>query len=391
MKKFLLITLLGSILIVKSQAQVSVDSCRLHLSLLTCSPGQELYSSWGHTAIRVVDSAAGVDMVFNYGTFDDRDPLFLARFTKGLMIYSLSAYPFSEFVEEYRYYERGVIEQVLQLDCAIKMKLYQALQVNHTGDNRFYKYFFKSDNCTTRARDIVANTIGNDFKTGQVIPPESYTFRNLIHFYLDSSKQYWNKLGIDILLGANLDKKASNEEAMFLPDFLMKGFDSTTIAGQPLVTKTNIILPAPETKPASSVLTPIIVFSVLAFCLILMGFSRKESIKKFLVVFDRVFFLLLGILGILLLVLWIIRIDTVCRNNLNLLWALPSHFLIGFVSWKKKWAKTYFKFTLILTILVLLVFYLLPQQLNAAIIPLLLIIIARAWNRTKQVQDHKLV
>lgn len=359
------------------------DSCQLQISLLTCSPGEELYSSWGHTAIRVVDSTTGVDIVFNYGTFDDSDPLFLAKFTKGLMVYTLSAYPFSEFVEEYKYYKRGVIEQVLQLDCATKTKIFEALRQNYTGDNRFYNYYFHSDNCTTRARDILAKNIGKSLQLGQVIPLEAPTFRNLIHEYLDSSKQYWSKLGIDILLGATLDKKVTNEQAMFLPDFLMKGFDSAKLDNKPLVLLSTTILSVPPATPTTNFLTPSIVLWAVTLIVIAVGFSRKKAAARFLIVFDRVLFIVLGILGALLLTLWIIRIDTVCRNNFNLLWALPTHLLIGFIPWNKKWVKTYFKINTIINIALLLLFFLLPQQLNTAIIPLILLIAIRSRNLSK--------
>jgi hypothetical protein len=377
---FLSLVILLSV-VLGSMAQT--DSCKLQISLLTCSPGEELYSSWGHTAIRVVDSTTGVDIVFNYGTFDDSDPLFLAKFTKGLMVYTLSAYPFSEFVEEYKYYKRGVIEQVLQLGCATKTQIFEALRQNYTGDNRFYNYYFHSDNCTTRARDILAKSIGKPLQLGQVIPQEAPTLRNLIHDYLDSSKQYWSKLGIDILLGATLDKKVSNEQAMFLPDFLMKGFDSAKLDNKPLVLRSTTILPVPPATHKAVFFTPVAVLWALAIIVVSLGFSSKKTASKFLIVFDRVFFIVLGLLGALLLSLWIIRIDTVCRNNFNLLWALPTHLLIAFIPWNKKWVKTYFKINTIISIALLLLFFLLPQQLNTALIPIILLIAIRSWNLSK--------
>ena len=133
-----------------------VDSCNLQISLLTCSPGEELYAAWGHTAIRVTDQRAGTDMVYNYGTFDDTDPDFYVKFTKGIMYYALSAYPYPDFLQEYQYQGRGVIEQVLKLSCDAKLKVHTALQANNTGANRFYYYYFHTDNCTTRAKDIIA-------------------------------------------------------------------------------------------------------------------------------------------------------------------------------------------------------------------------------------------
>nr|WP_315821109.1 DUF4105 domain-containing protein [Paraflavitalea speifideiaquila] len=83
------------------------DSCNLRISLLTCSAGEELYSAFGHTALRVTDAITGMDIVFNYGTFDDSDPNFYLKFTKGLMNYALSAYPFNDFVYEYQAQKRG--------------------------------------------------------------------------------------------------------------------------------------------------------------------------------------------------------------------------------------------------------------------------------------------
>ncbi len=112
------------------------DSCNLHISLLTCSPGEELYSSFGHTAIRVNDQATGMDIVFNYGTFDDSDPYFYVKFTRGLMEYALSAYSFRDFQEEYRYQNRSVIEQTLQLSCEEKNKLFESLKLNAQEANR---------------------------------------------------------------------------------------------------------------------------------------------------------------------------------------------------------------------------------------------------------------
>ncbi len=96
------------------------DSCHLRISLLTCSPGEELYSSFGHTALRVTDQSTGSDLVFNYGTFDDSDPYFYLKFTRGLMLYALSVYPYTDFQWEYKMQNRSVIEQELQLTCEEK-------------------------------------------------------------------------------------------------------------------------------------------------------------------------------------------------------------------------------------------------------------------------------
>src|SRR6185436_19472361 len=122
--KRLTLTIFTAFSILFAHAQ---DSCNLRISLLTCSPGEELYSIFGHTAIRVTDKGAGIDVVFNYGTFDDSNPTeFYWNFTKGLMRYALSAYPMKDFVSEYQEQNRGVVEQELNLTCAEKIKLFEA-------------------------------------------------------------------------------------------------------------------------------------------------------------------------------------------------------------------------------------------------------------------------
>lgn len=361
------------------------DSCQLQISLLTCSPGAELYSTFGHTAIRVKDLSGNTDVVFNYGTFDDSDPNFYLNFTKGLMEYALSAYPMSDFVEEYKMQDRGVIEQVLNLSCAAKQQLFIALQVNATESKRYYNYYFKEDNCTTRAKEMIEKNALAKVVFNTILPKQHPTFRNLIHIYLDSAHQYWSKFGIDILLGSNLDKRVTNEEAMFLPDFLLKGFDNAQADGKPLVKskQTIITVTAPASSP--SIFTPVLLFWIF-FALIAIGsFSKSKGVQNLLKGFDVLFFLVLGLLGVLMLTLWIIRIDTVCRNNFNLLWALPTHLpVIFFYFSKKNWVRNYFRIVALVSVATAIGWFFLPQQFNAAFMPLIFIIILRSFVRAKK-------
>jgi hypothetical protein len=357
------------------------DSCNLRISLLTCSPGEELYSTFGHTALRVIDHSNGMDLVFNYGTFDDSDPEFYTKFTKGLMLYALSAYPYSDFVREYQAEQRSVEEQVLQLTCTQKQALFNALRENAQEQNRFYYYYFHTDNCTTRARDMVQKSTGNAVTFKSILPAKTPSFRNLIHDYLNAGHQPWSKFGIDILLGANLDQPVTNETAMFLPDYLLKGFDSASIAGIPLVSEKQIVVPAPAKSAATgSWFTPFVLFTVLFILIALLSTLKPRWSGTFLRVFDISFFLLLGALGVLLVVLWAIRVDTVCRNNWNLLWALPTHLpAVFFIPGKKPWIKKYFTVVSILTLLTAVCWFFLPQQLNPAVAPILGILFIRAW------------
>jgi len=304
------------------------SACDLRISLLTCSPGPELYEAWGHSALRISDNSTQTDLIYNYGTFDFDDPSFYSKFTRGKLLYFVSVDSFANFIDEYKYFRRGITEQVLNLSCAEKQHLLDALKENAKEENKYYKYDFILDNCTTRLRDIVLKNAGNSIVTKNILEKRGTTFRKLIHDYLDKSHQYWSKLGIDILLGEPVDKKITNKEAMFLPDYLLKGLDSTTIPGRSLVaTKTEILRPAlPENK--SPLFSPFTLFTILL--VFITGLSFYKPIGAFLSVFDFILFFLAGLLGILILCMWFGTDHPECKNNINLLWAFPFHFIIIF-------------------------------------------------------------
>ncbi len=358
------------------------DTSHLRISLLTCSPGVELYSTFGHTALRVTDSTRGVDMAYNFGTFDDRDPNFYAKFTKGIMLYALSNYSYQEFLQEYQYEHRGVIEQELFLTGDQKQKMYAALRENALEQNRYYNYYFHTDNCTTRARDMIEHQTGASVVFKNILPEKRPTYRNLIHSYLDKSNQSWSKFGIDLCLGSNLDDRVTNDQSMFLPDYLMKGLDNATADNHPLVASTQTVVAASPVPPAVNWVTPMFLFSMLFVITGLLSFSTNKWAQRFLNIFDSLFFLCIGIFGLLTVTLWVIRVDTVCRNNFNVLWALPTHFIVAFVVYlKRKWLQQYFRIVFVLTALFTLCWFFIPQQINVAVLPLLGIVLFRSYFR----------
>src|SRR4051794_26759093 len=101
----------------------SGSHCNRRISLLTCTPGSELYSTFGHSAFRIVDSLAGTDIIYNYGTFDFDDPHFYSKFVRGKLLYFVSVDEFQNFLAEYQYEKRGITEQSLNLSCEEKQKL----------------------------------------------------------------------------------------------------------------------------------------------------------------------------------------------------------------------------------------------------------------------------
>lgn len=381
LKKIFLLFLFSTICFF-SKAQI--DSCNLRISLLTCTPGKELYSTFGHSAIRVVDSSNGSDIIFNYGTFDFEDPDFYKKFILGKLLYFVSVDQFSDFVQQYQYEQRGIIEQTLNLSCAEKENLLVALYENAKEENKYYKYDFVYDNCTTRLRDMVASYCMDHLTTKNILPHKGITFRNLIHEYLDRGGQYWSKLGIDILLGKPVDKKIINKEAMFLPDYLLKAFDSTSFGGKKLVSaKKTILVPATGTEK-NVLLTPLLIFCFLFLVAAGISLFRSAGFNLILRTFDNIFFFLCGAVGWLILFLWFGTEHQACRSNFNLLWALPTHLPAAFLLFKKSdWLKKYFRFTFWLNILLLLVWFFLPQQMNIALLPVVGILGVRSFFLSK--------
>ncbi|GAB4092645.1 Lnb N-terminal periplasmic domain-containing protein [Flaviaesturariibacter terrae] len=372
--------LLASILTCGLRAQ---DSCHLRVTLLTCSPGSELYSIFGHTAIRVQDAARGSDEVYNYGTFAFEEGAgFYLKFIRGKLPYYLDIESFPEFLYQYQVEGRSVLEQEVVLDCARKEQLLQALQVNALPENRQYRYDFLFDNCTTRAAEMIYRHAPGTVQTGRVIPADSAhapTFRNLIHEYLDRGRQPWSKLGIDLLLGARLDRRVTNREAQFLPEKLLQGMEGAQAGGGPLMRPAQDVLRMPPLS-TDRPLSPLLVFSLLLALVAALSFVPARGVRAGLVVFDFILFFLAGIVGVVLLFMWFGTDHTVCRNNWNLLWALPTHLLAApFLRSERRWLHWYLLATIVINAALLLGWIFLPQQLNIGFLPVVLLLLMRAW------------
>ena len=361
------------------------DSCGIRISLLTCTPGQELYSTFGHSALRVFDSVNNADLVFNYGTFDFYDPQFYNRFVKGKLLYFVSIDTLPSFLAEYDYYKRGIVEQAINISCADKQKLRSALFENAKEENKYYRYDFNYDNCTTRLRDMLEKAAGKQLETKNILPKPGTTFRHLIHTYLDKGGQQWSKLGIDMLLGNPMDKKVTNREAMFLPDYLLMAFDSSKLNKQPVVQEKKILLNYFESYKTKSGITPFIVFGVLFFLIAALSFFTRSSWNLLFKAFDFFFFVFVGLIGVLILFMWFGTEHAMCRNNFNLLWALPTHLPVAFLLFnKKQWINNYFRFIFFYTVALLLAWFFLPQQFNAALLPVVGIILIRSFYLSKR-------
>jgi len=379
--KYALILLLVALYCGKSFSQT--DSCEIKVSLLTCSPGAELYSIFGHTAIRI-KSDSNFDIIYNYGTFDFDDPDFYKNFVRGKLDYYVSAETFEMFMREYEYENRGVIEQDLNMSCAEKQKLFNALRENSKEENKNYKYQYIFDNCSTRPRDIVIRGFDDSVIFKRILPDPSPTYRNLIHEYLDRGKQYWSAFGIDLLLASRIDRKVTDLEAMFLPDYLMKGFDSAAVDRRKVVSaKRLLIRNVPALNQGDSWFTPLVFTSILLAIGVILTFLKSNWAQSTVNIFDISYFLILGLVGCFILFMWFGTDHELCRDNYNLFWALPTHVVMSFFILKKRpFVKKYFAITAILSSLFLLSLPILPQEMNPAFLPLIVLSAVRSASRS---------
>ena len=304
--------------------------------------------------------------------FDFNDPDFYLKFTRGVLDYYLAVSSFPEFMYEYEVTKRSVTEQELRLTDSAKLSIRKVLNETLFSSARFYKYDFLYDNCTSRVRDILIKYGG--LQTEKLLVPEKTTFRNMLYEYLNKGNQPWSKLGIDILLASPIDIRVNKTESMFLPDYLMKGIDSS---GSMVLQKK--ILNNGATIAAGNPSLPLYLFSAFAIFIGIISFATQKAARIVTGFFDFALFFVTGMLGILLLLLWFGTDRQVHDSNYNLLWALPTNIIAAFALWKKpKWLRVYFMVSSFVYALTLLLWAWLPQQLNIALVPIVMLLLFRS-------------
>lgn len=326
----------------------------VEISLLTCQPHDEIYSLYGHTAVRYHDlRKGGLDIAFNYGVFDYRKPLFALRFVFGLTDYELGAYPYRLFQEEYRHFGSMVTEQVLNLTDEEKAALQQALAINMQDENRIYRYNYFYNNCTTKARDIIEGCIQG---TLSYADREGYTptHRQMIHEMTKNNP--WAAFGNDLLLGILADRPTDRSQQEFLPNNLMYDFDHAEIYQngnyRPLVKERRISVPAGiQIAKSGFPLSPLacgVILSVVGAALCFLQMRGKRLYRWW----DALLMLTVGLMGIVLFLMLFSQHPTVSLNlQILLLNPLPWFFL-----WKvvKGRATRYWGVTVVLAVLFLL-------------------------------------
>lgn len=379
------------ILFVLSQvvAWASPAADSLRVSLLTCSPGKEIFELYGHTALRVTNLTKESDLtqnnrtndlVFNFGVFSFNQPHFIARFIKGDTDYTMDAVPFDVFLKSYFRDGRHVEEQILNLNQAESHRLLQALMNLWTQKNWSYRYNFFKDNCTTRARDIIEQAMDGHIVYAPSDKNKAISYRSIVHEYTADSP--WDEIGQDILLGAEADEPIDGRAQQFVPYHLKKAFSKANIQRTdgtclPLVQQELQHVSDTAAVPAARHISPTVI--AIIWLLITAGIVALRWKKKdtgYLWFYDALPLLLQGCMGVIIAYLFLFSSHPTVNSNwlLIIFNPIPLLYLPVALTKAKKRKKDYYHAIATVILLAFCLFAgIIPQDIPTATILL-------AWN-----------
>ncbi|MGM9713928.1 MAG: DUF4105 domain-containing protein [Prevotella sp.] len=304
----------------------------MRISLLTCSPHDEVYSLYGHTALRVEDRRRGMDLAVNYGMFSFSKPFFVLRFVFGLTDYEMGIEPFEVFCREYEYYGSRVTQQVISLTDTEKQRVIDALMENYKPENRVYRYNFYYDNCTTRACDIVTENIDGKVVYDNTID-DGMTMRQMLHRLNNGSP--WASLGNDLLLGVGADRPLHGDDTRALPLSAMKAMEKAYVIdnkGERRKLVETTTTPVKEATPWTAKgfpLTPVTCSSILLAVVAALSLLEWRT-GRYMWMLDGILFVIMGVCGLIITAMVGSQHPTV-RTNIQILLFNPIPILFG---WK---------------------------------------------------------
>lgn len=369
----------------QKQKESAPDSIRI--SLLTCASGEEIYSLFGHTAIRYENYTRGIDAVFNYGIFNFNAPNFIFRFALGETDYQLGVTDYERFAAEYNYLERDVWQQVLNFTPEEKERLITLLEENYRPENRVYRYNFFYDNCATRPRDLIEKAINGNLQYADNMTDTNIgvSFRDLLHKY--SERHPWSRFGMDLCMGSKADKPIDRRLMMFVPFYVQEYFNKAQIIdkgkqARPLVlTEEKIIITGDgEAGKPSEGFTPM-QGALLLFILIsgatIYGLRRGKTLWGI----DLVLFFVAGVAGCILAFLALFSQHPAVSPNYLLFVFHPLHLfclpcMLNKV--RKKQRSRYMMANFAVLTLFILLWVVIPQKIPLAVLPLALCLLIRS-------------
>jgi hypothetical protein len=351
--------------------------------LLTCGPGTETYSIYGHSAVRIVIPEINSDMVYNWGVFDFYTPNFAWKFAKGRLDYMLIEESLPQFLSGYVYEKRYVYSQKMNINSQETEKLVSLIKENIRPENAKYRYDFFYDDCSTRIRDIFEKAIGNKLLYPPVETGKIPTFRKMVAKY--QNPYPWLQFGIDLIMGSTSDKKASFRDRMFLPIEIQQELSESVInrSGKmiPLLRNPDVILnfESPANKPVF-LTSPVAVFTFLMIAIIILSGIIKS--KKYINLLDIVVFSIFSFLAVLMIFFNFFTDHQQMKWNLNLIWLNPVIILCLISLIMNKAGLIWFRILFYVSLGFLVFQYILPQEFNMAFLPLEIVIIIRCLFRS---------
>ncbi len=302
-------------------AQSIVMSENARVSVITCDTGNESYSLFGHTAIRITDLNNNFDVVYNYGAFDFSTPNFVAKFTKGDLQYFAVANKFEDFMSQYSYEKRSVFEQELNVPLTYKQKLLDNLTTALSSSESYYTYKFIDKNCTSMVVDILNKTLGSQIITKKT--DTDSTYRTILYPYFDNS--FYEKLGTSIIFGKKVDEYGTK---IFLPLELQKSLKLIQFKNHLLCKESKTLLDIKK-EVASSIWDNFYTYTLLLVCIVLIN---KRNIDLF-------YFSIMGLLGLFFLFIGFYSEHLELSNNYNILLFNPMLLVLVYfiLADNKKW------------------------------------------------------
>ena len=367
------------------------------VSLITIAPGDELNDSFGHTLLYIYDPANGIDKAYNFGGYDYDTKDFYWKFVKGQLPYEMSYAPLEFYKEYYQKHNRKMTEQILSLALGQKQLLYNNLEKTYNNPKtRNYMYKFYTDNCSTRIRDALMEACSDSMHLQNIPGANDSTYREWMNKCLLRKHHYWAAVGMNAGLGTPADERVMQINACYIPENLMKSMSvARRMASKHrlfyFVKSTKELYPTTEVDDKPSFFTtPRFWFFVLLIFTFYRTFRHwKKRQKGYL--FDKIFFGLVGLLGWVLLFLWLGTDHGVTNYNMNLLWAFPFHLPIIFWLSQDKAARDYwYGYYFILVGLMIIMGLIFVVQYSYDTVPLVLALFVRALYHAAFEREHRM-
>jgi Domain of unknown function (DUF4105) len=347
--------------------------------LLTCGPGTETYSIYGHSALRIVTPEKHLDTVYNWGVFDFNTPNFVWKFAKGRLDYMVIGESLKGFLQGYFFEQRFVYSQKINIDPVETRKLVSLINENLKPENIKYRYDFFYDDCSTRIRDLLEKSIGEKLKYPPAESGKIPTFRDLVGKY--QNPYPWYKFGVDLLMGSTTDKRAEFRDRMFLPIDMKDALSETVIhrSGKmiPLLQNPEVLLDfdAPVIKQKFITSPPSVFTFVIILILILAARIKSYRIIRLI---DIVIYSVFSILFVLMVFFNFFTDHKQMQWNLNIIWLNPFILACLITLIQNKTGTLWFRVVFFISAAFLVLHFFLPQDFNIAFLLLVMILLIRS-------------